>query len=233
MPDEIEPPDTSELPLQPAGSAASERLQEDIPSPLQSASPSTTAQNELSGDESPAGLFRALRTTSKGIATFATSDIAKGTLILAEKPLIRLGYRDYTTANIEEAYNGLSTADKAAFDALHSVHNLDQQSPRERFTRFARPKDEEQQWDIWRARTSRTRSLTSVFVTNAMTTGEGAAVFEQASRINHSCIPNATFYWDDEKFEEQIRAVRTIREGEVSDERMLVSRFCVAICLLI
>lgn len=51
-------------------------------------------------------------------------------------------------------------------------------------------------------------------MTNAMECQAGAAIFEFASRFNHSCIPNAFFSWNSIKNEERIYASRAIETGE-------------------
>ncbi|ETW78294.1 hypothetical protein HETIRDRAFT_242993, partial [Heterobasidion irregulare TC 32-1] len=43
---------------------------------------------------------------------------------------------------------------------------------------------------------------------------EHHAVCAAASRINHSCSPNATHFWDLESFSFEFRAIRPIRKGE-------------------
>jgi hypothetical protein len=49
-----------------------------------------------------------------------------------------------------------------------------------------------------------------------MGTGEGAAVFERASRFNHCCLPNACFAWNEKLGVETIYAIKEIESGEVS-----------------
>jgi hypothetical protein len=188
--------------------------------PARTTSPATQRPSPAAAAATKA--YEARATPGAGIGTFAVRAIPKGTLILAELPLLRLAMPDYTQTDIEAAYVHLSALDRARFDALHSVHGLtQQQSPKDRFLGFdsASARAQTQQWDAWRARTARARSVTSTFLANAMGSGAGAAVFAEASRFNHSCVPNASFYWDGDRGEEQIRAVRDIKAGEVRKER--------------
>lgn len=64
------------------------------------------------------------------------------------------------------------------------------------------------------ARTAKEPSTLSIFMTNAMGCENGGAVFETASRFNHSCIPNAYFSWSKANGVEQIYAIRDIEAGE-------------------
>jgi hypothetical protein len=65
------------------------------------------------------------------------------------------------------------------------------------------------------ARTGSNPTLLSIFMTNAMECGQGAAVFEIASRFNHSCVPNAHFAWNQELEVETVFAVKDISVNEV------------------
>lgn len=67
---------------------------------------------------------------------------------------------------------------------------------------------------VWKARTSHGQSIFSIFLANAMEVGDGAAVFQMASRLNHSCCPNAIYSWDGNKM--RIFAIKHIAADEVS-----------------
>lgn len=51
-------------------------------------------------------------------------------------------------------------------------------------------------------------------MTNAMECEQGAAVFEVASRFNHSCVPNACFAWNEKLGVETIYAIKDISVGK-------------------
>lgn len=51
-------------------------------------------------------------------------------------------------------------------------------------------------------------------MTNAMECEKGAAVFEIASRFNHSCVPNACFAWNEKLGVETVYAIKDIAAGE-------------------
>jgi hypothetical protein len=65
------------------------------------------------------------------------------------------------------------------------------------------------------ARTGPNPTILSIFMTNAMECGKGAAVFEIAARFNHSCVPNAHFAWSEELGLETVFAVKEIGVDEV------------------
>ncbi|KAI0063077.1 hypothetical protein BV25DRAFT_1802905, partial [Artomyces pyxidatus] len=65
------------------------------------------------------------------------------------------------------------------------------------------------------------RDLRGILGTNSISIGalpghnaDHGAVFEQISRINHSCSPNAHFRWNADGFWGEIRALRPIAKGE-------------------
>lgn len=64
------------------------------------------------------------------------------------------------------------------------------------------------------ARTGPSPTLTSIFQTNCMGMGTGAAIFPNAARFNHACNPNACFSWNAKIGKETIHAMRDIEEGE-------------------
>jgi hypothetical protein len=64
------------------------------------------------------------------------------------------------------------------------------------------------------ARTGNAATLLSIFMTNSMESGKGAAVFQIAARFNHSCVPNAHFAWCEKLGVETIFAVSDIGVDE-------------------
>ena len=47
-----------------------------------------------------------------------------------------------------------------------------------------------------------------------MEMGSGAAVFPNAARFNHSCVPNACFTWNEGIEGETIHTMREVKKGE-------------------
>jgi SET domain-containing protein len=104
----------------------------------------------------------------KGLGVFALHDIPAGTILLCEKPLVKLIDTGTRADPLDAAVNALSPLERASFHSLHA---------------FSRNKYE-----------SLNRSIVysnGYSISNDLATG----VFETASRINHSCVPNSHYQW--------------------------------------
>lgn len=111
-----------------------------------------------------------LPTEGKGLGVFALRDLEPGTILLCEAPLITLIDTGTRADPLELAISQLSPSRQASFHSLHA---------------FSRNKHE-----------SRNRSIVysnGYSILNDLATG----VFETASRINHSCVPNSHYVWKD------------------------------------
>lgn len=100
---------------------------------------------------------------------FATSDILPGTVLLSEAPVVALRDNGARTDPLDGMVNGLSPERRKSFFSLHS---------------YSRNKND-----------SRSRSIVysnGYSIDNDLATG----VFETASRINHSCVPNSHYLWE-------------------------------------
>ncbi len=127
----------------------------------------------------------------KGLGMFATKDIEKGTRILAEEPFFSLTERPvvslsdpYTPKDISEAFDRLPAKDKRKYMGLHCPE---------------RPG---------------CSIILSIYEANCFEMESGTCICLDASRINHSCVPNAHYSWNSNIKRETLHAVKDIREGE-------------------
>ena len=104
--------------------------------------------------------------SGKGMGMFAKISIRRGTRILADECLFHLPEPKALLVNIERAVDQLSPTQKEAYQGL-ACPDHPGRSPVVR---------------TWEA--------------NCFQMGEGAGIFLTASRINHSCTPNAHFAWN-------------------------------------
>lgn len=105
---------------------------------------------------------------AKGLGVFAINDIEPGTILLCEAPIVTLVDTGSRADPLDVAVNALSPIRKASFRSLHA---------------YSRNKFE-----------SLNRSIVysnGYSILNDLATG----VFETASRINHSCVPNSQYVW--------------------------------------
>jgi SET domain len=187
--------------------------------------------------------FTICSTSNKGYSIFAKAPIARGTLILAEKPLLRITKAHYLAEHVEEAVEKLNEEDKKKYWSLASAHGQDASKyvvrPNNfkivsflfrhvmirrrllihdfRYPTSIHPEvpvyEKQRIREQHEARTGSEPCALSIFMTNAMECASGAAVFEIAARFNHSCVPNAFFSWNDKKKEEHVYASRDIEAG--------------------
>ena len=117
-------------------------------------------------------------------------------------------------SDIEAAFATLSPADQKTYFSLHSSHGQPASTwPSHIHARVAareRQRIEEQH----AARVGKEATLISIFQTNCMEMGNGAAVFVHAARFNHACNPNACFSWNPNIGKETIHTMRDVHEGE-------------------
>ena len=139
----------------------------------------------------PLPLYIIKMSLGKGLGMFATINIPKGTRILAEKPFLtfakspELSLSDrYAPNEVSEAFGRLPDSKRLKYMQLHCPKRTD------------------------------CSVLVRTYEANCYEMGSGDCVCIDASRINHSCIPNAHYSWNDIIRRLTVHAVKDIREGE-------------------
>lgn len=145
-------------------------------------------------------LYVIKQSPGKGLGMFATRMIPKGTRILAEKPVFsfakqpELSVSDpYGPNDISQAFDRLSSLEKLRYKSLHCPQR------------------------------SHCSNLVSIYEANCYEMGLGSGICFDAARINHSCIPNAHYSWNDRIERENVHAVKDI----IKDEEITIS-YCSA-----
>ncbi|KIW75051.1 hypothetical protein Z517_11822 [Fonsecaea pedrosoi CBS 271.37] len=131
-------------------------------------------------------------TADRGLAVFATRKIKAGTLVLVERALIALDKdeeNDYGA--VERAFSRLSRAEQKMYLRL---------------------------FDAQKSRMSRVVSIyySNCYNCEAFRPGGqgGSAIGALSSRINHSCVPNVQFSFDEARNEMRFYAIRDIPRGK-------------------
>jgi hypothetical protein len=141
--------------------------------------------------------------TLHGKGVFATQDIAKGAMILREKPLVVIqgeGDGPPSFKSVWQVYKILPDELKPAWDLLYNTKD-------QKFMSSIVQKVGEKDNPELCANT------VAKYLTNVFGQGNGTTVlFTTASTFNHSCSPNAIPHGDFGDFE--IRALTKIRQGE-------------------
>lgn len=73
----------------------------------------------------PNPFYEIRQTPDRGISIFAKAPIPRGTLILAEKPLMRVTQAQYMIEHVEEAVEKLTAKEKKKYWSLASAHGQD------------------------------------------------------------------------------------------------------------
>lgn len=132
------------------------------------------------------GLYTIKPITGKGLGFVATSKISKGTRILLEAPLFKMPD---------------STEDMVSAEtiALREVRSLTKDQQRAFFA-------------LQNVRGRNCTPVLGIVVTNVLSLGtsDGGGLFLEASRINHSCQPNAHHVWNDDLGHLTVHALRDI-----------------------
>ncbi|KAF2438447.1 SET domain-containing protein [Karstenula rhodostoma CBS 690.94] len=129
----------------------------------------------------------------KGRGLIAIKDIAKGTRVISEKPII-------TMSNIIASIQQLDSC------ILDQVSSLSKGDMRE-FLSMANAHGGTNSIERWHG----------ILRTNALPMGpdlDAGGIFLHACRINHACDSNAVNYWNENLDQLTIHAIRDIRKGE-------------------
>ncbi|PVH81557.1 SET domain-containing protein [Cadophora sp. DSE1049] len=136
--------------------------------PTPSPSPATLSPAPVRDPDTLGSLIEIRDSEDKGLGVFALCDIPPRTILLCESPLVTLQDDGARVDPLDTTVNALSPEKKKVFFSLYS---------------YSRNKNE-----------SLSRSIVysnGYSIMNDLATG----LFETASRINHSCVPNSHYTW--------------------------------------
>ncbi|KAF1973369.1 SET domain-containing protein [Bimuria novae-zelandiae CBS 107.79] len=138
----------------------------------------------------------------KGLGVFAAHDLETGSVIMREAPMITIKPPQHTPGTgypmseisqlVHAEYIKLSEPEK---DEVLSL------------TYTVLPGDAARYGD-------KLDHLGLIFRNNAYDTGSEVGLFAKIARINHSCRPNAAYYWNEKLKKRFVYATRDIAEGE-------------------
>lgn len=184
------------------------------------------ADSDASPPPLPSKLFEVKETPNKGLGMFAIDLIPRGTTILEEKPLFILYGQDYLVEEIEAAFAQMMPESKEKYLSLHSIHGLRDGGLNPLHAPYYMDRRRVSWFGRMKARSARVANVVSIFFANSMSAGDDAAVvLHEGSRINHSCVPNASYVWSAELGMERIRSVKDIAAGEVCHRHNVCSTF--------
>lgn len=164
----LDPPERHSIEKLPIGIEIHESESSVSAPPTPEPSPVGLAPIPLRYPDTLGTLIEVRESEGKGYGVFALHDILPGTVLLCEAPLVTLIDTGTRADPLEAAVDALSPEKKKSYQSLHS---------------FTRNPSE-----------SLNRSIlysNGYSVMNDLATG----IFETASRINHSCVPNSHYVW--------------------------------------
>ncbi|KAF1951200.1 SET domain-containing protein [Byssothecium circinans] len=169
-----------------------------------------TESSNFTGNE----YYEVRKIDGKGYGCVALQDIKRGTRILADSPLLIVPIAEYVKADVERPFEKLSPADQKLYFSLASGHGQDPKNWPSKIHESVRGRESQRIQEQHEARVSKEPSVVSIFQTNCMEWNEGAAVFPNAARFNHSCNPNANFTWNPAIEKETIHTINDVKKGD-------------------
>jgi len=134
----------------------------------------------------PAPLFELRPVDGKGSGLFATTDIARGTRIIEEEPLIVVPPAEDPVIRFAHLIEAVESATPDQHRAFFDLYHTPSAMPRPEVQAILARKSQDA--------TNQILIASAIFNTNSFQMGEsaedGGGVFATYSRMNHSCIPN-------------------------------------------
>jgi hypothetical protein len=169
-------------------------------------------------------MYEIKRAGAKGLGVFAKQLIPRGTRIFSEPPLISLR-QDQDASAILTAARSVSLRDRAELLKLSTTISKELSLIRwihviyYNLKKTIRNVGNSRDWSMPGLRTLKEQHMiVSVFRNNAFNLGGLSkfrqAVFNQISRLNHSCVPNAQGNFNDALGVFNVHATRLIQAGE-------------------
>ena len=143
------------------------------------------------GNVEASALYVIKESPGKGLGMFAAKDIPKGTRRLAEAPFFTLAdcpelswSQPDKPNDISEAFDRLPAHEQSKYMGLHCPKRTD------------------------------CSILISIYEANCYEMGSGSCICLDAARINHSCVPNAHYSWNDSTKRITVHAIKDTFKGE-------------------
>jgi hypothetical protein len=171
-------------------------------------------RNNLLGNIDKDEMWEIKAAGNKGKGVFALQPILRGTLIMNEDPVIHINDNDYQPVDITASFEVLPEYLKDRFWDLASFHNKPKHHQQIPELPLNASPDIVRTWDMMKVRTAKCKSVNSIFYANSVSTSPGAAIFLTASRVNHSCVPNASYHFNNDTNKLEVRVVRDVAAGE-------------------
>jgi hypothetical protein len=146
----------------------------------------------------PPGTYNVERSQGKGLGVFAAHDLDIGDIIMRETPALKIVPPEFVKGT-GYPMSAVTKLVRAEFERLTPAEQEDIMS-----LTYHATATEEGTMD----------KLAIIFRTNAYNSGTDIGLFPKIARINHSCRPNASYYWSDKLNKRIVYATRKIPQGD-------------------
>jgi hypothetical protein len=146
----------------------------------------------------PPGTYVVEHSKGKGLGVFAAHDLDVGDIVMRETPPLKIVPPEFVKGT-GYPMSEVTKLVRAEFDTLSTIEQEEIMSLTYHATAV-----EEATMD----------KLGIIFRTNAYNSGTDIGLFPKIARINHSCRPNASYYWSGIMNKRIVYATRKIAKGE-------------------
>jgi hypothetical protein len=158
----------------------------------------SSSQSHNTTCRGPPEVYTVRTSLGKGLGVFALHDLETGSIVMRETPAIMIQRPDFV---------------KGTGYPISAVSRL----VRSEFALLSLAEQEEIMTLTYHAAGAEKESsdrLGLIFRSNAYKTGEDIGLFPKIARINHSCRPNTSYYWNAKLNKRVVYANRKINKGE-------------------
>ena len=165
-------------------------------------------------------LYKEVKVEGKGACCIATKEVKKGILILREAPQLLYPVQNQTPTfeeNFEQllfcinAFTEMSKKDQTSYLELYNKFEDDKNTWSTYMEQhFSALKDMVKKMPIPNMKQEEAFKVIAIMDTNGFHNG----VCLKMSRFNHSCRPNAQYFWNEDTNTRDMRTLRKIKQGE-------------------
>ncbi|KAF2818415.1 SET domain-containing protein [Ophiobolus disseminans] len=155
-------------------------------------------QDALTTCHGPPSTYTVKASNGKGLGLFSAHDLDVGEIVMRETPPLKISPPEIVKGS-GYPMPAVTKLVRKEFDTLSSAVQDEIMSLT---------------YHITSSKEATMDKLGIIFRTNAYNSGKDIGLFPKIARINHSCRPNASYYWSDKLNKRIVYATRKIKKGE-------------------
>ncbi|KAI1136892.1 SET domain-containing protein [Hypoxylon sp. FL0543] len=176
-------------------------------------------------------MYETRPSAGKGLGTFTSRIIQEGACIMTEEAILSLTKKEHKARNavwfvsLKGKFNQLSQQGQATYLALSYRPDVVDEAIVPTLKDFLTEDEGIKDAEVLQVELELLRKIMAIYLSNRTSMGDhgelGFGIFPKFSRINHSCVPNATFVFNPETERVDVYALKEIK----SDEEITVAYF--------